>query len=129
MKDLERYGKPLLRIALSLVFLYFGFQQITSPDAWVGFVPGFLVTFGIAAKTIIFMNALLELSLGTLMLLGLFTRFSALILALHLFGIAASLGFNDLGARDFGLACATLAVFLFGSDFLCLDQKFKKENS
>ena len=65
--------------------------------------------------------------LGTLMLVGLYTRVSSFILALHLFGIAFSIGFNSLGIRDFGLAFATLVVFLNGVDELCLDKRIGKK--
>jgi uncharacterized membrane protein YphA (DoxX/SURF4 family) len=71
----------------------------------------------------------LELSFGALLLLGLYTKLAAFVLALHLYGIAFSLGFNDLGVRDFGLASATLAVFLHGADKWCLDTKFIKNSS
>ena len=118
---LERYSLPLLRIALSIVFLYFGYQQITDGAAWTGFVPVFATQFGLAALQLVSMNAILELVLGTFLFIGLYTRFSALILSLHLFGISFSLGLNPLGMRDFGLACATFAIFLAGADEFCLD--------
>lgn len=126
MQNLEKYARPVLRVAMALVFLYFGFQEVTNPEAWVGFVPDFALVFGLKATTILLINAILELGLGALMILGLFTRIVSLILSLHLFVIAASLGFNDLAVRDFGLAFATLAVFLGGADALCLDKKFEK---
>ena len=129
MRSLERSAKPVLRIALSLVFLYFGFQQITSPSDWTGFVPNYVLTFGISAMTVVFITSLLELIFGLMLIIELFTRFSPAILALHLFGIAFYLGFNDLGVRDFGLAAATLVVFLNGADELCLDKKFRKEKN
>ena len=124
--SLETYSRPLLRIALSIVFLYFGYQQITDAASWTGFVPDFATQFGLSALQLVSMNALLELVLGTFLLVGLFTRFSSLILALHLFGIAFSIGLNPLGIRDFGLACATIAIFLGGSDEFTLDYYFKK---
>ncbi len=127
MIELEKFSKPVLRIAMSLVFLYFGFQQITSPIEWSGFVPNYALVFGIAAEKIVTINALLELSLGTSLLIGLFTKFSSLILSLHLFGIAFSLGFNALGVRDLGLAFATLVVFMNGTDKFCLDRIWLKD--
>ena len=125
--QLEKYSKPLLRIVMSLVFLYFGFQQIMSPAAWAGFVPDYALVFGLTAEKIVLGNALLELSLGALLLFGLYVRFASLILALHLFGIGFSLGFNALAVRDYGLAFATLVIFLNGSDNFCLDKVFKKK--
>ena len=124
---LEKYSKPILRVALSLVFLYFGFQQITSPFEWTGFVPEYALNFGIAAEKIVLANAILELSLGALLLIGLYTRMSALILAVHLSLITFSLGLNDLGARDFGLTFATFVIFLNGADEFCLDKKWKEK--
>jgi hypothetical protein len=56
-------------------------------------------------------------------LLGIYTRISALFLGLHLFGIAFSLGINAVRIRDFGLAVATISVFLNGNDFMCLSHK------
>ena len=125
LEYLEKYASPLIRITMSLVFLYFGYRQITDPVTWTGFVPSGVLIFGITAYQAVIMNALLELSFGFLLLIGLYTRFVAFILALHLFGIAFSIGLNDLGIRDFGLAFATLSVFLRGSDEWCLDQKWK----
>ena len=126
MKNLERFAKPVLRIALSLVFVSFGIMQLGNSLEWSGFVPDFALSLGFQAITLVKINAILELSFGVLMLLGLYTRIVALILSLHLFVIASSLGFNDLAVRDFGLAFATLAVFLNGPDDFCLDKKFNK---
>ncbi len=123
---LEQYAKPLLRIVLSLVFLYFGYHEVTAPAVWIGYVPAFALSSGISATALVMLNGLLELSLGALLLLGLFTRFSALILSLHLFGIAFTLGFDELAIRDFGLAFATLVIFLNGADYYCLDERWKK---
>ncbi|MBI2045076.1 DoxX family membrane protein [Candidatus Pacearchaeota archaeon] len=124
--NIEKYSKPILRISLSLVFLWFGFQQITSPESWDSFVPGFLISMGIAAKTLVTGNAILELTLGLFLLFGIRVRLSALILSLHLFGIAFFMGIDPTGVRDFGLATATFAIFLNGADQYCLDKKFSK---
>jgi len=120
---LERYSKQILRISMSLVFLYFGIQQIISLDYWIGFVPDFFISLGFEPETLIIINGVLEISLGGLLILGLFTRISAFILMLNLFGIAFSIGFNPLGMRDFGLAIAMGVVALNGIDDWCLDRK------
>jgi uncharacterized membrane protein YphA (DoxX/SURF4 family) len=125
MIKLERYAKPVLRIGMGLVFLYFGYQQLTNTALWTGFVPDFALAFGFAAEKIVLINSFFELSFGVLLLLGLFTRIVSFVLALHLFVISFSLGFNDLGVRDFGLAVATLVVFLNGIDDWCLDRNWK----
>jgi uncharacterized membrane protein YphA (DoxX/SURF4 family) len=122
-------AKPLLRIALSLVFLYFGFSQIISPDNWAGFVPNFLNGSIFSANNWVVFNGMLEITLGIFLLIGLYTRFASLILSIHLFFIAISIGFSPLGIRDFGLALATLAVFFNGTDVFCIEsgKKLKKK--
>jgi len=123
----EELAKPVLRIALALVFLYFGFSQVINPDAWVGFVPENLVPANLTANNLVMANAILELCLGIFMIIGLYTRFSSIILAIHLIGIASSLGFTPLGVRDFGLCVATLVVYLNGADALTVDAWFKRK--
>lgn len=44
-------------------------------------------------------------------------------LAVHLFNIMWMVGYGEIGVRDFGLAIATLVVFMNGSDAFCLQQK------
>ncbi len=138
--DLPTYAPPFLRIGLALVFLWFGISQLVNPVSFMGYVPQFLyphqagmmhehplqMMHDIPHPTLhalIMGNGLLETVLGLLLLTGLFTRVSALILSLHLFGIMLGLGYNDLAVRDFGLALATLSVFLHGPDAWTLDSK------
>lgn len=129
MSKWKNLSAPLLRIALSLVFLYFGFSQIYSPDNWTSFVPSFVTNFGLSANNLIMINGVTELILGLFMISGLYTRFASLILSIHLFGIAFSIGFSPIGVRDFGLAFSTLAVFLNGPDEYTLDMKFAKKTN
>lgn len=125
--DYKRIGPPLLRIAMSLVFLYFGFNQIYSPDAWTGFVPDFLTHSVLTANNIVMANGIMELILGTFLLIGLYTRFSSLVLALHLVGIALPMIATPTGIRDLGLAVATFVIFLNGFDEYTIDKKFEKK--
>lgn len=124
---LSKYSGTILRITLSLVFLYFGFQQISGPDNWISYVPGFLTGVIITANNLVVLNGILELTLGSFLLIGLYTRFSSLILSVHLLIIALTVGFVPTGVRDFGLALATFVVFLNGIDRYCIDAKFTKK--
>ncbi len=119
----------VLRVSLGLVFLYFSISQLNSPSEWSSFVPGFLTNFGLSANNFVVFNGFIELVFGIFLIIGLYTRFSALVMSLHLFGIAFSIGFNPLGIRDFGLAFSTLALFLFGPDKYTLDYKYSKNTN
>lgn len=125
----KELASVVLRVSLSLVFLYFAVMQLSNADEWTSFVPDFLVSLGISANSIVLLNGVLELVLGIFLIIGLYTRFASLILSLHLFGIAFSIGFSPLGVRDFGLAFATLALFLYGADKYTLDYKLSKRKN
>ena len=47
----------------------------------------------------------------------------ALLLSLHVFGIALSLGYNAVAIRDFGLAFASLALAVGGAGTFSIDTK------
>ena len=125
-------GKILLRISLSLVFLWFGISQLLNPSEWAGFVPQivqniFFNSFGITSIHLVYTNALLEIVFGLFLLIGFYTQFSSIVLALHLFGIAFSMGLSAIAIRDYGLALATLSVFFNKADSWCLDKKFRSD--
>jgi uncharacterized membrane protein YphA (DoxX/SURF4 family) len=126
IKNLEKYSKPILRISLALVFLWFGYQQVFDVGSWIGYVPTFALNFGLSAESLVIINGIVELILGGFLLIGFYTRTVALILALNLFVITFGIGFNEIGVRDFGLAFATLVVFLNGVDDFCLSKQFAK---
>ena len=122
-KDL---GSIILRFGLALVFFWFGTQQLIDPSAWTGFVPD-TVSSVIAPGILVMLNGLMELALGGLLLFGVYTRFSAAILGLHMLGIAASIGLSPIGVRDFGLAIATISIAFYGPDAWSLDTYFSKQ--
>lgn len=129
MGRFERFAIPVLCIGLGLVFLYFGFQQVYSPDAWAGFIPSFLSQGVMTVNNWVMLNGVLELTLGIFLIIGLYTRFSALILSVHLFFIALSIGFTPIGVRDFGLAVATFVIFLNGAHPYGVDAKVARKNA
>ncbi len=122
----KEHSAILLRYSVALLFLWFGLNQLFNAGAWVAWLPPWVEQLPIEPLSFIYVNGILETVFGLCLALGLFTRFSALVLSLHLFGIAFSLGYNDIAVRDFGLALATMAVALHGSDKWCYDLKFRK---
>ncbi len=119
-------GQIILRVSLSLLFLWFGINQIYSPSDWAGFVPNFLANL-LPANSIVTINGSFEILFGLMMLSGFYLRFSSFLLGIHLMGIASSLGFSSLAIRDYGLPLATLSLIFFGPDKFCLDEKLKNQ--
>lgn len=124
-KNLSVFAPILTRISLSIVFLWFGINQVIDPEYFIGYLPEFILNSA-NAKTFILFNGIFEIVFGSLLIIGLFTRVASLILALHLFAIIIGLGYNDIAVRDFGLALVAIAIFLGGADKWCLDYRRKK---
>jgi uncharacterized membrane protein YphA (DoxX/SURF4 family) len=125
LEVLDKYSAPVLRISVSLVFLWFGISQLTSPSDWTVFLPSWTSSLLISQNVIIYFNGTFEVILGLALILGIWTRLIALVLSLHLFSITLALGYGPLAVRDFGLALATFSIFLNGADWLCLIRKKK----
>ena len=119
----KEYSPLILRTGIAIVFLWFGFTQISNPEGWVKMVPSYL---GTPTTNLIYINGVVEIILAALLLLGLFTRTVALLLTLHLLHIITILGYGPSAARDFALAVATFSIFLKGPDEFCFDNLKKK---
>lgn len=126
---LSMYAPVVVRVGISLVFLWFGTSQVGDPESWTRLLPDWTASLPFAAETLIKFNGGFEILFGTLLLLGLYVRPVALLLALHLFHVVSVVGYNGIGVRDFGLALATTSIFLHGSDHLTLDALFARRRS
>ena len=106
---------------MALVYLYFGYSQLTSGESWTAVVPEWASQLsGLSAATIMQINGTFEIIASITLALGVAVRPVALLLFAHLMVITFNFGFSPLGVRDFGLSFATLAVALRGPDEFCL---------
>lgn len=129
-KKLSLYAPSVLRIGISLVYLWFGFQQFVDVTQWVGFIPPDILAFSpVDAETLVHLNGAVEIVFGICLLFGFFSRTSALVLALHMADITFMVGYDAIGVRDFGIVIATLASVMFGPDILSLDWYRKSVSS
>ncbi len=118
----------VVRIGMSLVFLWFGYQQIFNTAMWTRLIPEWVIEMtGVTATSLVHFNGAFEIVFGLCLLIGLQTRVVSLLLALHLLHIMVTVGYNAIGVRDFGLALATISIFLNGMDCLTLDWKWAKK--
>lgn len=121
-------GPTIVRIALALVFLWFGSQQLINTGAWLSFVPDFAISMShLSAATLVHFNGAFEIVFGLALLVGFFSRTSALLLGLHLFSITLTLGLSAIGVRDFGLALATLSIVFAGGGIWTVDKLLDKD--
>ena len=117
---------PVLRYGIAAVYFYFAISQLLDPEMFTFYLPNWISSVA-DPVTVVYANAVFELVFASLLVIGKFTRISALLLALHLLAISISLGFTQNGVRDFGLTIATFAIFLAGPDKLCLEAKKSKK--
>ena len=119
---MNKIAPTVLRIGIAIVFIWFGAQQMINTSVWIGYIPKFVTTLtSLSASQIVYFNGIFEIIFACALLLGYFTRFTALILALHILDITFIVGLNATGVRDFGLFIATISIFLYGVDSFSLD--------
>ena len=120
---METYGHAVTRIGLSGVLLWFGVSQALSPGDWTGSLPDIALAWtGMSATTLVGLNGPVEVACGALLLIGLFTRFVAFVMGMHLVLIAASLGNSAVAIRDWGLAAACLSLVFTGPGAWAFDK-------
>ena len=125
LDSIGRYAPSVTRIAISLVFLWFGINQLFLPENFLGYLPKFLLELGFA-KTVVMFNGIGEIILAGCLLAGFLIRPVSLLLSIHLLSIIISLGYGDIAVRDFGLMIVTFAVFLGGADLWSIDYRKRK---
>ena len=118
----------LLRFSLALLFFWFGFQQLLDPSPWVGFLPEWIGYFPIPAEVVVKMNGWFEVVFAALLVLGFGTRFVALLLGLHLLGIAWTTG-GAIAVRDLALAGACFSLGFAVPDRWTLDHKLSSNEA
>ncbi len=113
----------LIRISISLLFLWFGINQLINPNDFMGYLSNFIIASSYAS-TILLVNGIFETIFGLLLLLGIYVRITSAILSIHLLIITFSLGYNDIAVRDFILTLVTLSICIGGADKWCLVKKY-----
>jgi uncharacterized membrane protein YphA (DoxX/SURF4 family) len=118
----------VLRWSFALLFAWFGMQQLLDPSAWVDVLPAFTGYFPIPGEMLVQLNGWMEVCLAILLAIGYQTRLIAAFLALHLFGIAASIG-GATGVRDAALGSMGVALALPPADAWTLDAYLKRSTT
>jgi uncharacterized membrane protein YphA (DoxX/SURF4 family) len=120
----KHIGLFLLRIGLGGVFLWFGTDKFIHPDIWVHYIPSWFPML-IPVSLFVLLMGIVETLIGLLVLAGFYTRIAAALAVLMLIPILISLGYNEIGVRDFGLLMLALGILFLGAGELSLDNKLR----
>jgi len=121
--------KPLfiIRVGIAIVFLWFGISKIIDPTAWISWLPQWIVQLPISVTTNLIIQGMIETVVGALLLIGLFTRFAAVIAALTMVIVIISVGYSDIAIRDLGILSIAVALALTIKHPLSLDGYLRKK--
>jgi uncharacterized membrane protein YphA (DoxX/SURF4 family) len=125
---MKMYSPAFLRIGMAIVVIWFGSQELMYPDMWTSFIPQSVVNMShMNANLLVHINGSFEIVFGLALLLGIQTRLTALLLALHMLDITYIVGYNAVGVRDFGLSIALISIFMYGQSLLSINNLLKKQ--
>lgn len=115
-----RYGRYawsflFLRCGIGIVFAWIGIDALRHPDAWIGFLPSTIPTFGLLPDTLLKLGGIFDIVIGVLLVLGAWLKIAAFLGALHLVSVLFSFGVDQVLIRDVGLLGGLLALAFWPS--------------
>lgn len=122
---MQKYSFPLLRYGLAILFLWFGWQQLSDPAVWLGYLPEWTAYLPIPGEMFVRLNGWLEIIGAIFLIAGLQLRWVATILGLHLVAIAIETR-GAIGMRDAAISLIAFALALAEPDHLTMDSRYKK---
>lgn len=101
----------ILRVAIGITFVWIGILIFQSPEAWGGFVePWVQDLLPIPLRDMMLGTAVLDISIGFLLLIDVFVWAAGFVGALHIAAVLISSGITDVTVRDIGLLGGLIAL-------------------
>jgi putative oxidoreductase len=123
LEKLKPLGLLILRLAVGGAFMFHGYPKLTDPARWLKAFPG----FGFPSY-FSYISGVLELFGGGLLIIGLFTRGAALLLAIEMGLVLGRTIVPETGMYAFGryelpllLGAAALALATTGAGMISFD--------
>lgn len=106
-------SSTILRVGVGISFLWIGILIYREPDGWgaliqpwaVHLIPG-------SIHAVMLQTATLDVLIGLLLVIGVWTWLGALLAAIHLLLVLTATGITDVTTRDIGLLAASIALML-----------------
>lgn len=111
--NLRKASFLFLRIGLGITFVWIGILISQNPELWGGYIqPWAAKLLPIPLKQAMLGIAILDIGIGVLLIVNLFSWLAGLLGSLHLIIVLVTTGINAITVRDIGLLGATLAITL-----------------
>lgn len=118
-----------MRVGLAITFLWIGILIFQNPEAWGSYIkPWALAWLPLSLVQVMAGTAVLDLTVGVLLLLDIFTWIAAFVGAIHIIVVLITSGITDITVRDVGLLTGALAISFEALPEWILS-KFKKKPS
>ena len=102
-----------LRVGLAITFLWIGVLILKNPESWSGYLqPWVYGLLPLPIEQAMLGTAILDIVIGAILLLDVFTWIAALVASLHLVIVLTVSGITDITVRDIGLLVAGLALMI-----------------
>ena len=110
---MKRLSFHFLRIGLAVTFLWIGVVILKNPEAWSGYLQPWAVgLIPIPLAQAMIGAAILDITIGALLLINFLPWLIALVGSIHLVIILIVSGITDITVRDIGLLAGTLAIMI-----------------
>ena len=110
---MKKTSLHFLRVGLAITFLWIGVLIFKNPEAWGGYLqPWAAGLLPIPLTQEMIGTAILDITIGALLLIDILTWLAALVGAIHLVIVLTVSGITDITVRDLGLLAGTLALMI-----------------
>src|SRR3989338_10261171 len=108
---MKRVSCHLLRVGLSITFLWIGVLIFKNPESWGGYLqPWAAGLLPVPLEQAMIGTAILDIIIGVFLLIDFLPWLAALAGAVHLVIVLTVSGITDITVRDIGLLAAALAL-------------------
>lgn len=110
-------SRTLLRIGIGITFVWIGSLIFRDPSGWATLISPWATAYIPGSLAMAMQEtAVLDIVIGALLIIGVWTWLAALLGMLHLIVVLVTTGLmTDFAPRDFGLLCALSAIFIDSS--------------
>lgn len=108
---MKSYSSNILRVGVGITFLWIGLLIFKDPTLWGDYLQDWAVALvPVSTKTAMMATAALDILIGFLLIVNLYTWIIATVAAIHMFVVLVSSGITAITIRDIPILVASIAL-------------------